>query len=70
MGRPIERSFGILQLSRDTVCVPAAIRPGPGVDPATFANELGILAVQGFGDMGKRVCDSMIRDRFIAAQQN
>ena len=42
----------------------------PGVDPATFANELGILAVRGFGDMGKRVRDSMIRDIFIAAQQN
>ena len=23
----------------------------PGVDPATFATELGILAVRGFGDM-------------------
>ena len=41
-----------------------------GVDPATFATELGILAVRGFGDMGKRACDSMIRDRFIAAQRN
>ena len=27
----------------------------PGVDPATFATELGILAVRGFGDLGKRV---------------
>ena len=26
IGRPIERSLGILQLSRDTGCVPAAIR--------------------------------------------
>ena len=26
----------------------------PGVDPATLATELGILAVRGFGDMGKR----------------
>ena len=42
----------------------------PGMDPATFATELGILAVRGFGDMGKRARDSMIRDRFIAAQQN
>ena len=42
----------------------------PGVDPATFATWLGILAVRGFGDMGKRARDSMIRDRFIAAQQN
>ena len=42
----------------------------PGVDPATFATELGILTVRGFGDMGKSACDSMIRDRFIAAQRN
>ena len=42
----------------------------PGVDPATFATELGILAVWGFGDMGKRTHDSMIRDRFISAQRN
>ena len=42
----------------------------PGVDPATFATDLGILAVRGFGDMGKRARDSMIRDRFIAAQRN
>ena len=41
----------------------------PGMDPATFATELGILAVRGFGDMGKRARDSMIRDRFIAAQR-
>ena len=42
----------------------------PGMDPATFATELGILAVRGFGDMGKRPRDSMIRDRFIAAQRS
>ena len=42
----------------------------PAVDPATFATELGILAVRGFGDMGKRVRDSMIRDKFISAQRN
>ena len=41
----------------------------PEVDPATFATELGILTVRGFGDMGKRARDSMIRDRFIAAQR-
>ena len=35
----------------------------PGVDPATFATELGILAMRGFGgDMGKHARDSMIRD--------
>ena len=42
----------------------------PGVDPATFTSELGILAVRGFGDMGKRARDSMVRDRFIVAQRN
>ena len=43
----------------------------PGVDPTTFATELGILAVRGFGDMGKRARDSsMIRDKFISAQWN
>ena len=42
----------------------------PGMDPATFATELGILAVRGFGDMGKRARDAMIRDKFIAAQRN
>ena len=42
----------------------------PGADPATFATELGILAVRGFGDMGKRARDSMVRDKFIAAQRN
>ena len=34
-----------------------------GVDPATFATDLGILAVCGFGDMGKHARDSMVRDR-------
>ena len=42
----------------------------PEVDPATFATELGILAVRGFGDMGKRALDSMIRDICITAQRN
>ena len=37
----------------------------PGMDPATFATELEILAVRGFADMGKRARDWMIRDRFI-----
>ena len=38
--------------------------------PATFATKLEILAVRGFGDMGKRARDWMIRDRFIAAQRS
>ena len=42
----------------------------PGMDPATFATELGILAVRGFGDMGKRARDAMIRDQFIAGQRH
>ena len=42
----------------------------PGMDPATFAIELEILAVRGFGDMGKRARDWMIRDKFIAAQRS
>ena len=42
----------------------------PGVDPATFATELGILTVRGFGDMDKRARDSMVRDKLIAAQRN
>ena len=41
-----------------------------GVDPATFATELGILAVRGFVDMGERARDLMIRNKFITAQQS
>ena len=41
-----------------------------GMDPATFATELEILAVRGFGDMGKCVRNQMVRDRFIAAQRS
>ena len=40
----------------------------PGVDPATFAMELGVLAMQGFDNMGERACGLMIRNKFIAAQ--
>ena len=42
----------------------------PGMDPATFTTELGILVARGFGDMGKRARDAMIRDKFIAAQRH
>ena len=42
----------------------------PGMVPATFATELEIIAVRGFGDMGKRARDWMIRDKFIAAQRS
>ena len=37
---------------------------------ATFAMELGILAVRGFADMGESARDLMIRNKFIAAQQS
>ena len=40
------------------------------MDPATFATELGTLAALGYGDMGKRARDAMIRDKFIAAQRH
>ena len=73
MGSSIKWSFGVLQLNRETSCVPAAIESAirrPRVDPATFATELVIIAVWGFGDMGKRARDSMIRDTFISAQRN
>ena len=41
-----------------------------GVDSATFATELGILAVRGFENMGECTRDLMIRNKFIAAQQS
>ena len=40
------------------------------MDPATFATELGIIAVRGFEDMGERAHDLMIQNKFIAAQQS
>ena len=40
----------------------------PGLDPATFATDLGILAIQGFGDMKEQARDTMIKDKFIAGQ--
>ena len=40
----------------------------PGLDPATFATDLGMLAIQGFSDMKKQARDTMIRYRFIAGQ--
>ena len=41
-----------------------------GVDPATFATELGILAVRGFENMGERARGLMVRNKFIATQQS
>ena len=43
--------------------------PRPGLDPATFATELGILAIQGFRNMKEQARDTMIRDKFIAGQR-
>ena len=40
----------------------------PGLDPATFETDLGMLAIQGFGDMKEQAQDTMIRDKFIAGQ--
>ena len=42
----------------------------PGVDPATFATELGIMAVRGFADMNRKARNLMIRNTFIAAQRS
>ena len=39
----------------------------PGLDPATFATELGILAIQGFEDMKEQARDTMIRNKFIVS---
>ena len=41
----------------------------PGLDPATFATDLGMLAMQGFGDMKEQARDTMIRDKFINGQE-
>ena len=42
----------------------------PGSDPATFATELGILALRGFSDMKEKARDLMVRNKFIASQQS
>ena len=42
----------------------------PRLDPATFATELGILALRGFSDMKEKARDLMVRNKFIAAQQS
>ena len=40
-----------------------------GLDPATFATDLGMLALQGFGDMNEQARNTMIRDKFINGQE-
>ena len=42
----------------------------PGLDPATFATELGILALRGFSDMKEKARDLMVRKKFIASQKS
>ena len=42
----------------------------PGSDPATFATELGILALRGFSDMTEKGRDLMVQDKFIASQRS
>ena len=41
----------------------------PGLDPATYATNLGMLAIQGFGDMRGQTRDKLIRDKFIDSQE-
>ena len=42
----------------------------PGVGPAAFVKELGILAVRGFADMNGKARVLLIRNKFIAAQRS
>ena len=42
----------------------------PGSDPATFATELGMLALRRFSDMKEKARDLMVRNKFIASQQS
>ena len=42
----------------------------PGLDPATFAAELGILALHGFSHMKEKARNLMVRNKFIASQQS
>ena len=42
----------------------------PGLDPATFATELGILALRGFSDMKEKARDLIVRNKFSAYQQS
>ena len=42
----------------------------PGLDLATFATELGILALRGFSNMKEKARDLMVRNKFIVAQQS
>ena len=71
MDGPGEWTFGVLPISwqfgGSEKAIESAFRQ-PGLDPATFATDLGILAIQGFEDMKKQARDTMIRDKFIAGE--
>ena len=41
----------------------------PGLDPATYATNLGMLAIQGFGDLRGQTRDKLIQDKFIDGQE-
>ena len=41
----------------------------PGLDPATYATNLGMLAIQGYGDLRGQIRDKLIRDKFINGQE-
>ena len=66
------RTGGILPITGQAGGPEEAVRervPSTGLDPATFATDLGMLAIQGFGDMREQARDTMIRDKFIAGQE-
>ena len=42
----------------------------PGSDPATFATELGMLALRRYSDIKEKVRDLMVCNKFIASQQS
>ena len=72
MDRACAGTGGILPVPRQAGGAEKAVcgrAPSPGLDPATFATDLGMLAIQGFGDMKEQARDTMIRDKFIAGQE-
>ena len=62
---PSEWAFRLLPIPWEISSARKAIR----ARPATFATELGILAIQGFEDMNEQARDIMIKDKFIAGQK-
>ena len=73
LGGAVAGPLGLLQLSGEVSGLPKkfeSVTHREGEDPATFASELEILAVRGFGDMGARARTRMVRDRFILVQHS